>query len=442
MVQTRVHFLEVRAFHARSLGLPASKPFSQSFPMHIAMSVPRNPLAVGICSLGWLIASPNQGFGADLTQPVWGTIRSATNGTGVVSLEIKDWPTNGRLALPTPFPNITAAHWLKPPKASTTVAALPARVPVAWGFNPDATQIHLELPAQPPESLPAIVELETAEKTAQFAGGRITFSALDSTVQGSRAKLESHPGNHRIGFWTAAQDTVSWDFKPTRWGWYDLELAFSADGGTGTQVEIAWGNQKVTVDRPSTGTWYRYQTLTVGRIHLEKSEPFTLKVGCASLKGVAVMNLKSVTLRPAPEGPMPVQDATGVVTLLSSSATTHSVMMRYEPAQIKNCMGYWVNPADWADWEFKIQKPGRFTVEVLQGCGKGQGGSDVVVEVGGMRFPFVVEDTGHFQNFVPRQLGEVQLDRPGTYSLAVKPQRKQAGAIMDIRQVRLVPVAK
>ena len=152
------------------------------------------------------------------------------------------------------------------------------------------------------------------------------------------------------------------------------------------------------------------------------------------------MNLKSVTLRPAPEGPKPVQDAMGLVTLPSSSATTHSVMMRYEPAAIKNCMGYWVNPADWADWEFDIRQPGRFQVEVLQGCGKGQGGSDVAVEVGGRRFTFVVEDTGHFQNFVPRSLGEVQLELPGTYTLAVKPQRKQAGAIMDIRQVRLVPV--
>jgi hypothetical protein len=182
--------------------------------------------------------------------------------------------------------------------------------------------------------------------------------------------------------------------------------------------------------------------LSVGRIHLEKSDPFTLKVGCASLKGAAVMNLKSVTLRPAPEGPLPIQDSEGLVTLPSSSATTHSVMMRYEPAEIKNCMGYWVNPTDWAEWEFKIQQPGHFAVEVLQGCGKGQGGSDVVVEVGGARFPFVVEDTGHFQNFIPRRLGEVNLERPGTYTLAVKPQRKQAGAIMDIRQVRLVPVKK
>jgi len=37
-------------------------------------------------------------------------------------------------------------------------------------------------------------------------------------------------------------------------------------------------------------------------------------------------------------------------------------------------------------------------------------------------------------------LGRVTLDRAGLHSLSVKPQRKKAGAIMDIRQVRLLPV--
>ncbi len=32
---------------------------------------------------------------------------------------------------------------------------------------------------------------------------------------------------------------------------------------------------------------------------------------------------------------------------------------------------------DSASWEFTVTKPGKFTVEVLQGCGKGQGGSEV-----------------------------------------------------------------
>ena len=89
--------------------------------------------------------------------------------------------------------------------------------------------------------------------------------------------------------------------------------------------------------------------------------------------------------------------------------------------------------------EFTVARPGRFTVEVLQGCGKGQGGSEVEVRVGGQKLKFVVEDTGHFQNFKPRDIGAVTIDKPGRYTLEIRPVKKAAAAIMDVRQVTLKP---
>src|SRR5579872_6567607 len=369
---------------------------------------------------------------APLPQVDWGQIVSHTNGDGLVTLEVRSWPAQGTLNLPTPFPHITAAN-LADDRQST---------PLKWVFNADATHLYLEVPTQPPASLPATILLETAENSAQFGGGRITFSALDAQVQGSHAKLESHPGNHRMGFWTDPSDTVTWQFKPTRWGTYDLELTYSADGGDGTELQCDIAGRTFTVTRPSTGSWYRYATLPLGRFYLEKSEPFTVRVGCKTLKGGAVMNLKALTLRPASEGNPITQEASGLITLSATNATTHSVTMRYEPAAKKNCLGYWVNPTDWAEWEFNVTKPGSFEIEVWQGCGAGQGGSDVRVEAGGERFDFVVQDTGHFQNFVPRRIGRVTLAAPGTYSLAVRPLRKKAGAVMDVRQVKLIPAGK
>ncbi len=370
-----------------------------------------------------------------LPQPPWGRLTALTNGTGLVLLEVRDWPASGHLALPTPFPHITAAHLVNGRQ----------RQPLRWLFNADATELFLELPVAPAlvpaaGASPALIELETAEKTAQFSGGRITFSALDAKVLGTQAKLESHPGNHRIGFWAKATDAVSWDFKPTRWGRYDVAVTYSAAGGEGTELLVEIAGKSFTVARPSTGSWYRYTTLPVGRFYLEKSQPFTVKVGCATLKGVAVANLKAVTLLPAPEGEPIAQDATGLITLASSNAITHSVLMRYEPAEKKNCLGYWANPNDWAEWEFAVTRPGIFTVEVAQGCAGG--GSKVLVEAGGTKLEFVVENTGHFQNFKPRAIGEVTLKTAGPHTLAVRPQTKSGGAVMDIRQVRLIPVAR
>lgn len=70
----------------------------------------------------------------------------------------------------------------------------------------------------------------------------------------------------------------------------------------------------------------------------------------------------------------------------------------------------------------------------------GTGGSEVQVLVNGEKLRFIVEDTGGFQNFVPKKIGKVKFATPGKYSLEVRPQSKKAGAVMDIRQVKLIPV--
>ncbi len=54
--------------------------------------------------------------------------------------------------------------------------------------------------------------------------------------------------------------------------------------------------------------------------------------------------------------------------------------------------------------------------------------------------PFQVEEPGHFQNFVPRCVGQIRLTRPDRYTLTIKPLRKKADAIMDLHPIRLVPL--
>jgi hypothetical protein len=99
-----------------------------------------------------------------------------------------------------------------------------------------------------------------------------------------------------------------------------------------------------------------------------------------------------------------------------------------------------VNKDDWASWEFTVSTPGSFAVEVLQGCGKGQGGSEVEVRIGEQALQFTVEDTGHFQNFKAREIGKVTIDKSGRHTLSIRPKTKAAAAIMDVRQVTLKPM--
>ncbi len=134
------------------------------------------------------------------------------------------------------------------------------------------------------------------------------------------------------------------------------------------------------------------------------------------------------------------QSADGTVLMHAKDVNIHGTMVRYEPQPNKNTVGYWVKLEDWVSWDFQITRPGRFQVEILQGCGKGSGGSEVVFSVGGQTLKTIVEDTGHFQNFIPRHIGEYTFTQPGRYTLSVRPKTKPGVAVMDLRAVTLKPV--
>ena len=133
---------------------------------------------------------------------------------------------------------------------------------------------------------------------------------------------------------------------------------------------------------------------------------------------------------------------TQFVLLPAKFATTHGGKLRFEPQPHKNTVGYWADEKDTAEWAFTFEKPGVYDVDILQGCGKGHGGSSVKLQVGEQSLDFVVEETGHFQNFIWRTVGTVTLkaeDVGKRQSLKLVPLKKQAGAVMDVRSVRLCP---
>ena len=69
-------------------------------------------------------------------------------------------------------------------------------------------------------------------------------------------------------------------------------------------------------------------------------------------------------------------------------------------------------------------------------------GHSLKFQVGDESLEFVVEETGHFQNFIWRTLGSIKLaanDAKGPTTLSLTPQTKPGGAVMDVRAIRLCP---
>ncbi len=294
--------------------------------------------------------------------------------------------------------------------------------------------------ARPQETLD--VSLEIGEETSQDPHGKIILSSKDANIVGTKAKLESNPGNYRIGFWSDANDRVNWNYKASRPGMYDVYLTYSKASGSKTSIRFTAARSQTTTTLSPTGSWYRYRTIKLGKVYIPQSGATELGVHCLKMDGGAVMNLKTITLKPTGEGNPIMQDIDGSITLHASDATIQGVKLQYETLPHKNTVGYWVNESDWAYWEFTARRPGTYAVEILQGCGKGHGGSEVHLELGSEQLAFKVEETGHFQNFVPRYVGQMTLKRPDQYRLAIKPVKKVAGAVMDLRRIRLVPVLK
>ncbi len=226
----------------------------------------------------------------------------------------------------------------------------------------------------------------------------------------------------------------SWDYNASRPGKYWVELVDSLAKGKSTAVPNI-SSYRIQTQLDVTGAANRFRNVSLGKIYFV--EPGKQKL---ELKFRGDMpRVRALILRPAPEGEPIGQALDRSVLLHARDVTLHSTKVQYETKPHKNTVGYWVNVTDQVCWDFTVSRGGRFDVEIHQGCGKGHGGSRVALEVAGQKLEFTVNDTGHFQNFVPRKVGTVRLAM-GEHRFWIKPVKKASGAIMDVRRIRLLPV--
>ena len=280
-----------------------------------------------------------------------------------------------------------------------------------------------------------LIEVETADNSKQLGDGRIIFSSIDAKIKGNTAKLEKNPSNYRIGFWSNLSDSIFWNYKATRWGMYDVELTYSLESKK-SKIHIQIGDKSINSEIQATNSWYKYNTVRLGKIYLPKSGQYLIAVKGVEKESAAVMNFKSLVLVPTSEGKEIIQSGRNI-SLHSKDSKVNGVTLRYEPAQKKQCLGYWSNPSDWASWDFIVKEPGDYTVTVRQGCGRGHGGSKVSIISGTQKLIFNAEDTGGFQNWKNIDIGSIKLKEPGLNILEVRPLDKKSVAVMDIQEIIL-----
>ena len=115
----------------------------------------------------------------------------------------------------------------------------------------------------------------------------------------------------------------------------------------------------------------------------------------------------------------------------------------------------WLNKDEWMGWDFKVNQPGAFDVVVLtseQKYGRDwEGNHRVSIDVAGQKVEGIIAEQGKEENpfnpywkYVISKVGRVTIDKPGKYTLNLKPEQIQAAKKLGLTlvSVKLVPVKR
>ncbi len=210
-------------------------------------------------------------------------------------LHVFDWPGDGVLEVPGLLNDVGEAHIVG------DATATPLHV-----SHRDETLL-INIPAQPLNEMATVIAIDlvgepkvVAIPLRQQPDGSITLHAIDASVIGMTARYESGDGKENIGFWTDPGDVVMWQFQVTRPGRYEVVLSQSCPQDTaGTEVEITIGASLLRTTVKATQGWTDFVDVSLGEIELPAAGPCEVRVEPRTRPALAVMNLRSISLRPA-----------------------------------------------------------------------------------------------------------------------------------------------
>lgn len=140
---------------------------------------------------------------------------------------------------------------------------------------------------------------EIPKANEQRADGVILLLATNAVTHGKTIRYESQPHKNTIGYWTKAEDWVSWDFKVVTPGTFDVTLTQACGKGSGgSEVVFATGDQSIRDTVPDTGAFTNWVERTIGTFTFKNAGTHTLSVKPVTKPGLAVMDLRAIKLAP------------------------------------------------------------------------------------------------------------------------------------------------
>src|SRR5262249_11751676 len=92
------------------------------------------------------------------------------------------------------------------------------------------------------------------------------------------------------------------------------------------------------------------------------AEGVTIAVPAESHDKISTTVLLKIRGSPEVEETLLGQGPDGSLVLPATEAITHGEQIRYEGGSNRDCIGFWTDPKDWVEWQFKVSRTGKFTV--------------------------------------------------------------------------------
>jgi len=160
-------------------------------------------------------------------------------------------------------------------------------------LDPVSTAIALDLAGAP-------VVVEPEYLIPAEANGGFQLLANDAKLNGSAIQVE-HGRRGNIGYWTNQGDTAEWKIKVASAGTFGVSLDCSCEPGSeGSTFEfdVDGAPSGITGTVPKTASWFDYKTLDLDGTLSVSAGPHVIQIVPKSKPGLAVMNLRGVTLTP------------------------------------------------------------------------------------------------------------------------------------------------
>ena len=119
-----------------------------------------------------------------------------------------------------------------------------------------------------------------------------------------------------------------------------------------------------------------------------------------------------------------------------ADAILHGAEIQVEGSGDLENIGFWTNPADWIEWQFKAVHIGKYTLtaEVASPANP-----SITISFNAQKLHVDVPNTGSYMNYKAISLGTIEVTRTGKMSLSVRAEPK-SWQPFNLRSIRMAPV--